>query len=112
MKKALKVSGIVLLFLLIVVGGLVSYVKVALPNVGDAQVLKINYSQERVERGKYLANNVTVCMDCHSTRDWNKFSGPLMPGTLGKGGELFDQKFGFPGAYYSRNITRMVSCTN
>ena len=44
-------------------------------------------------------------MDCHSTRDWSKFSGPLTPGTLGKGGDLFDQKFTFPGAYYSRNIT-------
>jgi mono/diheme cytochrome c family protein len=44
-------------------------------------------------------------MDCHSTRDWNKFSGPLVPGTLGKGGEEFNQKFGFPGQFFSKNIT-------
>jgi len=105
MKKLLKVCGFVLIFLLIVVGGLISYVKVALPNVGEPQPLKITYSPERIERGKYLANHVTACMDCHSTRDWTKFSGPLVPGTLGKGGERFDQGIGFPGLYYSRNIT-------
>jgi cytochrome c2 len=44
-------------------------------------------------------------MDCHSTRDWSKFSGPVVPGTIGKGGERFDQTMGFPGVYYSRNIT-------
>ncbi len=105
MKKLFRILGFFLLFLIIVVGGLISYVKVALPNVGPATELKINYTPERVERGRYLANHVTGCMDCHSTRDWTKFSGPIIPGTLGKGGERFDQQFGFPGAYYSRNIT-------
>ena len=105
MKKALRISGFILLFLVIVVGGLISYVKIALPNVGPAAEVKINSSPERIERGKYFANHVTVCMDCHSTRDWTKFSGPLVPGTLGKGGERFDQGFGFPGCYLSRNIT-------
>jgi mono/diheme cytochrome c family protein len=84
---------------------LLSYVKIALPNVGDAPDLKVELTPERIERGKYLANSVAVCMDCHSTRDWTKFSGPITPGTLGKGGEAFDQKAGFPGAYYASNIT-------
>jgi hypothetical protein len=44
-------------------------------------------------------------MDCHSERDWSKFSGPLVPGTLGKGGEVFDQKLGFPGSYIAKNLT-------
>ncbi len=105
MKKALKISGFILLFLVIVAGGLISYVKIALPNVGPANEVKINSTPDRIERGKYLANHVTVCMDCHSTRDWTKFSGPLTPGTFGKGGERFDQTIGFPGVYYSRNIT-------
>lgn len=105
MKKVLKVVGIILLVIVLGVGGLIGYALVALPNVGKAQDLKIDASAERIARGEYLANNVAVCMDCHSTRDWTKYSGPLVPGTLGKGGETFDQKFGFPGAYYSRNIT-------
>jgi hypothetical protein len=44
-------------------------------------------------------------VDCHSTRDWNKFLAPLIKGTIGKGGERFDNQQGFPGIYYSKNIT-------
>lgn len=62
-------------------------------------------TSERVTRGKYLANHVAVCVDCHSTRDWSKFSGPLLIGTEGKGGEKFDHKMGLPGDFYSTNIT-------
>ncbi len=95
----------VLLVIIAGVGGLLGYVKFALPNVGPAPQMTIEPTKERIERGRYLANHVTVCIDCHSGRDWSKFAGPLAPGTTGRGGELFDQKFGFPGAFYSRNIT-------
>ncbi|MBT8220181.1 MAG: cytochrome c, partial [Bacteroidia bacterium] len=81
------------------------YLQFALPNVGPAPVISIDPDPERIERGQYLANHVMVCIDCHSTRDWTKFSGPIIPGTEGKGGELFDQNMGFPGAYYSVNLT-------
>lgn len=64
----------------------VGYMKFFLPEVGAAPYLEIQATSERVERGKYLANNVAVCMDCHSTRDWSLFSGPLQHGTLGKRG--------------------------
>ena len=104
-KKVKKIFGRTLLVILLIIVGLVAYVKFALPNVGAASVITIDKTPERVQRGKYLANHVTVCMDCHSTRDWSRFSGPLVPGSEGKGGELFDQKFGFPGAFYSQNIT-------
>lgn len=102
MKKIIKwvflslIAGVALLLL---------YVSFALPNVGDAPYIKIDKTEARIKRGEYLANSVSVCMDCHSTRDWTQFSGPLVLGTLGKGGEIFDQKFGFPGAFYSKNIT-------
>ncbi len=105
MKKILKIVGYVLAFILIAVAALLTYVKTALPNVGAATDLKIEYTPERIERGKYLANNVTVCMDCHSARDWTKFSGPLNKETFGMGGERFDQNVGMPGIYYSKNIT-------
>ncbi|ULQ53181.1 c-type cytochrome [Flavihumibacter fluvii] len=105
MKKVFKFAGYTILTLILIVAGAITYVKVALPSVGEAQKLAITYTPERVERGRYLANSVTICMDCHSTRDWSKFSGPLTPGTLGVGGERFDQTVGFPGVYYSKNIT-------
>jgi cytochrome c2 len=105
MKKVLKVVGVILALIILVVGSVITYVSLALPDAGEAPELKIDPTAERVERGRYLANAVNVCMDCHSTRDWSKFSGPVVPGTAGKGGELFDHSMGFPGIYYSRNIT-------
>lgn len=105
MKKALKVLGYALVCLILLIGIAILYVKAALPDVGRAPVLTITYTPEKIERGKYLANYVAVCTDCHSTRDWSQFSGPLVEGTLGKGGERFDQQMGFPGVFYSKNIT-------
>lgn len=105
MKKIFKTGGIVLAVVLVAISALLAYVKTALPNVGAAEDIKIEYTPQRIERGKYLANAVCVCMDCHSKRDWSKFSGPLTEGTLGQGGERFDQSVGLPGVFLSRNIT-------
>lgn len=102
MKKILLIS-VTLIF--VAIAGLITYVKTMLPDVGPPEDIKVEITPARLERGAYLANSVTVCMDCHSTRDWNLFSGPLVSGTLGKGGEEFNQKFGFPGQFYARNIT-------
>lgn len=59
----------------------------------------------KVERGKYLAMHVMVCMDCHSQRDWSKLAGPLVDGTLGMGGERFGEEMGLPGTFYAANVT-------
>ncbi len=85
--------------------GIVIYLNSAFPKVGPAKELTINQDSLTIEHGKYLANHVAVCMDCHSTRDWSTFAGPIVAGTEGKGGELFDENFGFPGTFYSRNLT-------
>lgn len=100
-----KVLLTILLVIVIGILGFGSYLKFALPNVGPAPDLKINATPAMIEHGKYLAYHVTVCMDCHSTRNWSLFSGPIIPGTDGKGGEYFDEKEGFPGKFYSKNLT-------
>ena len=105
MKKFKKVVGWLFIILLVIIIASVSYIKLALPNVGAAPVMKIEATPERVARGEYLANHVTICIDCHSKRDWTRFSGPLTDNTYGQGGEIFNQAFGFPGAFYARNIT-------
>jgi mono/diheme cytochrome c family protein len=105
MKKFLKIAGLILGFVVLCVAGLIFYVTKFLPDVGPAPVLKVETGPAQVERGRYLANSVMVCMDCHSTRNWAEFSGPIVPGTFGKGGDVFDQKAGFPGVYYAANIT-------
>lgn len=81
------------------------YLKFGLPDVEAAPEIKIVATPERIQHGKYLAHHVAACMDCHSTRDWSRFSGPLQAGTLGKGGEYFGPEMGFPGKFYSRNLT-------
>lgn len=105
MKKIIKVFAYGLLVLIIAVAGLLAYIKTFLPNVGPAPDINVERSAENIVRGKYLANHVMLCMDCHSTRDWSRFSGPLVPGTEGMGGEVFDQTLGFPGRYVAPNIT-------
>lgn len=98
--------------ILYIVGGIASllvvflvYFNLSFPKVDPPSNEKVQITPARLERGKYLANHVTVCMDCHSTRDWGKLSGPILPGTLGKGGEKFGEEIGFPGTLYAKNIT-------
>lgn len=105
MKRVLKITVYVVLALVVVVIGVVGYVTTALPNVGDAPDITVEITPERLARGKYLANHVTLCMDCHSERDWDLPSAPPKPGTAGIGGEIFDQNMGFPGRIIARNLT-------
>lgn len=107
--KTLKKLGIVLLVLVslvivLILGG-VGYLKFFLPDVGAAPELAIQQTDSQIERGRYLANHVMVCIDCHSQRDWSLFSGPPVKGSEGAGGERFGREFGFPGEFYSPNIT-------
>ena len=92
MKKILKILGwgLGVVVLLIAVG--VGYLFLRFPDVGPVQNMTVQATPERLARGEYLANHVCVCIDCHSTRNWEYFSGPLLPGTEGNGGEVFDEK--------------------
>jgi mono/diheme cytochrome c family protein len=105
MKKLKKILVMIVVFVIITIAALVGYVKYALPNTGEPENIHIELSRQRIERGRYLANSVTVCVDCHSSREWSKFSGPIILGTKGKGGEAFTKEMGFPGNFYAPNIT-------
>lgn len=102
MKKAvIIITGIIIL----AIAAMAGYLKFMLPNVSAAPDLKAEAAADRIANGKYLANHVAVCMDCHSTRDWSRLTAPPIEGTLGKGGEYFGPEMGFPGKYYSKNLT-------
>ncbi|GAB3935068.1 c-type cytochrome [Mucilaginibacter myungsuensis] len=105
MKKVRKWLAIIVIALVVVITAAVSYLTLALPNVGKPENIKISYTPERIKRGKYLATHVTVCMDCHSGRDMSKFGGPISADKLGMGGDKFDPAMGFPGTVYIPNIT-------
>jgi hypothetical protein len=102
MKKLFKILGILLLFIIVLGIGAFTYIKVHYPVVKPAPDLKIIANPEMIERGRYLANGFAGCMDCHSTRDFNKLSGPVVKGTEGMGGQDFGEGAGFVPA---RNIT-------
>ncbi len=105
MKKLLRILGILLVIVVVAVAGLLAYVTQVLPNIPVQNDLRVEITPDRVKRGEYLAHHVAVCMDCHSSRDWAVFSGPLKAGTLGVGGEKFDQSMNFPGSFIAPNIT-------
>ncbi|HEX8028933.1 MAG TPA: c-type cytochrome [Vicinamibacterales bacterium] len=103
MKILLKIVGGILLLLLLVAGCGYAYMMLAFPKVSPAGAFKIEATPERLERGKYLAEHVSGCVACHSNRDWTKFSGPVKPDTIGRGGDAFD--LGPAGIVYAKNIT-------
>lgn len=100
-KYLVYIFGVLIGTLLIIAGYLTFY----LPKAEAAPEISIDIDEVRVERGKYLANHVMLCMDCHAVRDFSLFAGPPTPGTLGGGGDVFDQNMGFPGRFVSRNLT-------
>ncbi|NGP88840.1 c-type cytochrome [Fodinibius halophilus] len=102
MKKA--IFSIIIVLVITILGGL-SYLYIAFPAVKPAPDISVKGTPAQIERGKYLAEHVTVCIDCHSNRDWSKFSGPIKSGTYGRGGDIFNEKMGMPGTFYAQNIT-------
>jgi mono/diheme cytochrome c family protein len=103
--KFLKILGILVGIIIIIVAGIAIYLKTFLPDTGKPEDIRIDITKARLERGEYLANHVAVCIDCHSQRDWSVYSGPIISGTTGSGGERFPREFGFPGTFIAKNIT-------
>ena len=89
MKNVLKI--IILLLVFVVAAGVV-YLKLVLPKVDKPENISIRATPEMIQRGAYIANHISVCIDCHSKRDWSKFSGPIVPETEGMGGETITNK--------------------
>lgn len=60
-----------------------------------------------IARGKYLAIHVAACIHCHSHRDFTKYSGPVILGSEGGGGDRFDSSIlnAIPGVIHAANIT-------
>ncbi len=106
MNKFFKILVYIAGGLVFIIVGFIVYFNSSYPKVDPPSNEKVEITPARLERGKYLAHHVAVCMDCHSTRDWSKFTGPLKSGTLGMGGDEFnEQNAGVPGKIYPKNIT-------
>ena len=105
MKRIVKIVIYSAVVVLVAASILTAYVFTAFPKVSDPPVLQVHMTKEAIERGRHLAYHVMMCADCHSQRDFSKFSGPPHPGTEFAGGDVFDHSQGFPGRFVSANIT-------
>ncbi len=104
MKKIRKIMAGLLLFTALLLAAGIIYITTALPDI-PAPEIALEATPEMLERGEYLANNVMGCTECHSQRDWSKFTGPVKPATHGIGGEKWGRELGLPGEVYAPNIT-------
>ena len=105
MSKLLKWLSLLVALIVVVAGAGVAYFYVRYPMVSPAENISIQSTPEKVERGKYLSNHVTGCVECHAERDFSKYAGPVRPESLGKGGENFGDPETPVRVLYSKNIT-------
>lgn len=74
------------------------------PTLRPAPDVKAPSTPEAIERGRYLAHHVAVCMGCHSEIDETKPGEPIVAGRTGSGRD-FGEMPGFPGRMRAPNLT-------
>jgi mono/diheme cytochrome c family protein len=104
MKTFLKVLGGIVLVVIALLLGALTWLSLKRPASRPASAEKIEATPERLARGKYLVENVSGCIDCHSDH-LTTYAFPVKPGTEGQGGFVFDKRIGFPGVVAAQNIT-------
>jgi mono/diheme cytochrome c family protein len=103
-----KLIPVVLLIIVVLSGLAYLYIRYTLPKVPPIPEIVINHQDSSLlKRGEYLAEHVSICVDCHSLRNVNYFSWPFIESQKGAGGPFLSQKLGytFPGESFTPNIT-------
>ncbi len=103
-----KLLPIALLIILVLAGITYLYIRYTLPRIPPIPEIVINHQDSSLlKRGEYLAEHVSICVDCHSARNVNYFSWPFVEDQKGSGGPFLSQKLGytFPGESFTPNIT-------
>jgi mono/diheme cytochrome c family protein len=107
MKKLGKVLGWSLLVLLVLASIGISFTIGWRPFIGPrtrtTTSRTFESTPERLARGKYLAEDVTGCMECHTPHDWSSLAPASARPNLGAG-EAIPLK-GLPGTIIAPNIT-------
>jgi len=104
MKTLLKVLGGIVLVVLALAATALAWLALKKPAARAASTEKVEATPARLERGKYLTEHVSNCVDCHSDH-FTTYAFPVKPGTEGQGGYIFDKQIGFPGVVAAQNIT-------
>jgi mono/diheme cytochrome c family protein len=105
MHVAVKVGLGIVAGAAILAGGALAALVAKQPESRPPFAEKVEPTAERLARGKYVVEHLGGCIGCHSQRDWTRFGGPIVPGSEGAGGEVFDAKVGVPGVVCAQNIT-------
>ncbi|MBZ5537958.1 MAG: cytochrome c [Acidobacteriia bacterium] len=101
LKKIVLIVGFVVLANL---AGAMGYYFLRTPDMAPPSSIRVEMTEARVARGKYLFENVCDCDGCHSERDFTRFAGPVVHDGRGKG-FIFPPEFGLPGTVTAPNIT-------
>ncbi len=99
-----KIVGAVGAVLALLVLALVVKFYLLSPKLRPALDVKAPSTPEAIARGKYLVDNVTGCLGCHSQIDETISGEPPVPGRLGSGRD-FGIIPGFPGHVRAPNLT-------
>jgi mono/diheme cytochrome c family protein len=105
MRKLFLIVAIILLVLILLPVGALTFVAVSKPDVGPAPTLTVASTPELVERGRYLFHHGAACAACHTPWDETKYSFPPVAGKDGSGGPVFGAESGVPGKIYGANLT-------
>jgi mono/diheme cytochrome c family protein len=98
--------GIFLFVLVLVVAGItftIGWRPIIGPKARPTTARTFERTPQRVDRGRYVANAITTCMDCHSPRDWTRHGAPLAGDKVGVGQVI--PLTGFPGTAVAPNLT-------
>lgn len=108
MKKVGKILGWTLVTILLLAAVGISFTIGWRPFIGPRtrqldSSRKFQSTPERLARGKYLAENVSGCMFCHTPRDWTALGSGVIKPNLGSGQQM--PFVGLPGRIVAPNIT-------
>lgn len=100
----MKKFAYVVLTLAVLAGGGFGWLASKKPQAAPPSDIKVEVTEARLERGRYLFEHLADCEGCHSPRDWSKYAGPVIAGQRGSGFE-FPAELGLPGKVVSANLT-------
>lgn len=102
-----KILGYVLLTLVVILAIAITKTIGWRPIIGPRQralsARKFESTPQRLARGQYLVQNVTLCILCHSEHNFKAPGAPIIDGGLLAGAHMVED--GLPGDVYSANLT-------
>ncbi len=100
----MKKVVLILVAVVLVAGAAYSALVLKQPAANSPSNIKVPMTAERIERGKYIFENLADCGGCHSERNWEKFGAPVYEGRAGVG-QAFPKEMGLPGSVVAPNLT-------